>query len=241
VFPMKYKISTLIILLLIPCSILIHKGFFSLLKNYSTVFQIKNINIKGAILVNNIPFNTYINSLKQYSLIDINLNELQYQLEQNKFIRNVIIKRDLPNTLWIYIIERTPIAHIKVSDKKYIVDKDGYILPTNQFTNIPNLDIEFGLAINNTQISDDFIIEILSSLASPNSHYIDSIKINKNRETSFKIKNLSSLFLINQRILTDKFINKALNIAEAIKENNIKIPKNIDIHSDENTSIGFFN
>lgn len=237
--PAKYKLSALLILLLIPCSVLLHKGIFILLKNYTPVFQIKNLDIQGANLSKTAEFNNLINSLKNTSLINLNLQELQYQIEQSDSIKKATIQRDLPNTLHIYIIERIPVALIISSGKKYIVDKDGVILPFKVIYDIPSLKIEFGIAINNKQIADDYLVEILSSLASPKAFHIKELKINKNRETSFKIKGLSSNFSISQQILTDNFINKALQIAKAIKENHIKIPKTIDIHSDNTTSIGF--
>jgi hypothetical protein len=122
------------------------------------------------------------------------------------------------------------------------VDKEGVIIPINPSGISPEISVSFGVAINGKQIADEYLLQMISALTSTNTVSIESIRINKNRETYFRLKGLKSEFYIDKTILTEELIEKAMRIAKTIEENNItKLPKSVDIYSDKNSAVGIYN
>lgn len=241
---LKYKLSALYILLLIPLSLVLHKTAFVLLEKFSSAFVIEIINIQGATISKDPLFEQIINSSTNQidtNLVSLDINKIKSQLEQLELIKEVTIQKDFPNTLTIYIIERLPIAQLKMKNIIYTIDKDGIILPIIPDLSYPTISVQFGVAINDKQIADSYLLEMISALTSTNASLIESMEINKNRETYFTLRDSTPKFYISTRILTDSLLEKAKRITLAIKKNNIqKIPKTIDIYSDKDTAIGFF-
>ncbi len=64
------------------------------------------------------------------NIFEINLDEVAIDIKRlHPEIEDVFVKRRLPDTLLISIERRKPVAEIKVQDRFYQVDKDGFILP----------------------------------------------------------------------------------------------------------------
>lgn len=244
---MNKKISALLIVIISIISILVHQSIYDILNVFTDSFSIKKIDITGATYSRNDNFDQIITentNIIQGNLPKLNIIALKNQLEQLELIKTVDISRDLPHTLKIKVIERTPIAIVKTKNSSYKVDNSGFILLS--ITNIlpfvlPVINVDFGIALNKNQIVDEHLVKTLSTLNSTNINLIDKISINKNRETYFTLKNITPQFYIEKLILTENFLLKAQRIGKTINSTNIqKIPKIIDIYSNKDTSIGFF-
>ena len=241
------KTSALLIIFLALFSFLVHQSLYDILNIFTKSFSIKEINVSGAMYSKNAEFDQIITSstnLTRGNLSLLNITTLKNQLETLVLIKNVDINKDLPHTLTIKITERTPIAFIKIKNQSYQVDNDGVILYS--LTNslplaLPTIDVEFGVALNNNQVVDEHIIKTLSTLHNTNIILIDKIRIDKNRETYFTLKNTKPQFYIEKLPLSENFIFKAQGIANTLNTTNLqKTPKIIDIYSNKDTSIGFF-
>ena len=241
------KISALLIIFLALFSFLAHQSLYDILNIFTKSFSIKEINISGAMYSKNAEFEQIITSstnLTRGNLSLLNITTLKDRLEALELIKNVDINKDLPHTLTIKITERTPIAFIEIKNQSYQVDNDGVILYslTNSLPRaLPSIDVEFGVALNNNQVVDEHIIKTLSALHNTNIILIDKIRIDKNRETYFTLKNTKPQFYIEKLPLSENFIFKAQGIANTLNTTNLqKTPKIIDIYSNKDTSIGFF-
>ena len=241
------KLSALLIIFLALFSFLVHQSLYDVLNIFTKSFSIKEINISGAMYSKNAEFDQIITSstnLTRGNLSLLNITTLKDQLERLALIKNVDINKDLPHTLTIKITERTPIAFIKIKNQSYQVDSDGVILAS--LTNslplaLPTIDVGFGVALNKNQVVDEHIINTLSALHNTNMILIDKIRIDKNRETYFTLKNTLPQFYIEKFTLSEDFIFKAQRIANTLNTTNLqKTPKIIDIYSNKDTSIGFF-
>ncbi|MGL4563035.1 MAG: cell division protein FtsQ/DivIB [Brevinema sp.] len=234
---MRYKFSAILILILIPLSIFMHKGTIVVLNRYTNIFKIKHIDINGSVYSLDTSFKEYIRSLSNQSLLTLNIFDVRRSLLASPIIDNVIVNRDFPDKLSIEIIEKRPVAIIISENKQYVVDTSGTILPI-KIDHLPKITVDFGIAIDQYKISDTYLIQMLSALDKPLSNSLDSIYINRNREASFRLKGLSSDFIISKRILTYDFIKKATLIHQAITNQNIAVPKKIDIHNNKENAIG---
>ncbi|MGL4676934.1 MAG: cell division protein FtsQ/DivIB [Brevinema sp.] len=240
---LNQKLSAPLILLLIAISFGLHRAVYEFMNTISQSFEIKKIDIKGTVLSRDMQFEQIITQSTNEALGNLNnidLQTLKYNLEQLELIKKADIQKDLPYTLTIIITERQPIATLKTAQLNYTVDKEGYILSLIPNIAIPELRVEFGVAINNRQIADDFLIQILSSLGSIAAKNIQYLRIDKNRESYFQLYNISPQFYIEKMILNDDYIATAQKIGQTLTNPSLKIPKIIDIYSYKDTSIGFY-
>lgn len=236
--PVKYKISALLIILLIFLSIVFHRSVLVILNQHTSIFKIKNIDVQGSVFSSDTQFQNNLDSVLDKSLLTLNLFSFKQKLIQHSMIDDIIITKNFPNKLIINVIEKKPVAIILNDNQKYTIDPLGNILPMT-IDSIPKITIDFGLIIDNNKINDKDLIEMFHTLNDPVASSIESIYINKNRDTRFRLKGLKSDFLISKRILSVPFINRALEILETIKNKKIKEPKEIDIYSNSKNAIGF--
>ncbi len=61
-------------------------------------------------------------------MYDLDLASVQRDVASNFFIKDVMVERDLPSTIRVTVVERSPIVMINRSDILYL-DQDGVVLP----------------------------------------------------------------------------------------------------------------
>lgn len=240
---LKHKLSVLLILLLIGASFTVHHFIFRILDQYTDIFTIRKIDIEGLSLAKTTDFERLINSISNSTpkLSSLNNYTVKASLEQIPLIKEVEVYKDYPHTLSIKITERTPVATVIIQKKQHIVDEEGVILPLITEIPLPSVNAEFGIALDGTQIVDDLIVDTLTGLYSSQEKKIKSVFIDQNRNTFFTLYELSSQFDIGDQIISKQYIDRALRITQALQSNSTTpIPKKIDIHSYEDTFIGYF-
>jgi len=72
-------------------------------------------------------------------ILSINLSKVQESLNKNPWVKNSIVSRRLPKSIYIHIVEREPIAIWQQNQKLYLVDADGYVMNTYQIDKFSNL------------------------------------------------------------------------------------------------------
>lgn len=106
---------------------------YLLVKGYDFIttdeyFRIKNIRFIG----NNIISDNELNSLMELSegtnIFSIGMHKLQERMSSHPWIKSVLIKRELPNSLLINVEERMPIAVAVYKGRNYLIDSDGVVL-----------------------------------------------------------------------------------------------------------------
>lgn len=92
---------------------------------------LENVVIEGQ---KNIPTDQIIPQLNAdvgTPILSIDLNQVRSVLNKNSWIKNAIVTRRLPNTIYIGIIERKPIAIWQQNQKLHLIDEEGYIIQTD--------------------------------------------------------------------------------------------------------------
>ncbi len=63
-----------------------------------------------------------------YRMYDLDLMKIQKDVISHYFIKEVVVERDLPSTIRITVMERTPVAMINTGELRYL-DPEGVVLP----------------------------------------------------------------------------------------------------------------
>ena len=58
-------------------------------------------------------------------IYSLNIDDIRKRIEDNPWVKIALVERRLPNTLYVAIIERTPIAIWQFKQKIYLIDEDG--------------------------------------------------------------------------------------------------------------------
>ncbi len=58
-------------------------------------------------------------------IYSLNIDDIRKRIEENPWVKIALIERRLPNTLYVAIMERVPIAIWQFKQKIYIIDEDG--------------------------------------------------------------------------------------------------------------------
>lgn len=94
----------------------------------SDKLQVQNIAIYGCREIDPVKLEQIIRGNIPDNILHIELNLLKEQLEQEKWIRNVEIRRVLPFGLVIYVQERNPSVILEMNGDLMLADNDGILL-----------------------------------------------------------------------------------------------------------------
>ena len=188
-----------------------------------SIFSIKEIEITGNQVVNTDQIKQLTELTKEDNIFRINKSVIINKLKGNSYIDSVTIKRKLPNTLQINIVERTRKYAIKLAESYIYINNQGYILEIS--TDKLDLPIITGLKTDfsnihagNRLIEEDLeeLNTIIKIIEVANSNDIGSLisKIdvsNKNNylleiESEGKKAYIGDCSNLNTRILNLKFI-----------------------------------
>ncbi len=167
-----YNISRgVAIFIIIVALVLLTNRIISFFQN-THIFGKNSIIVQGNkfLSVNDILQSADIVNIK--NIFKVNLKEVEKKLEMHPRIKEVYVKKKLPNYLVIKIREREPVALINIKKdflyKIYEVDNDGYIIGEGDRISNYNLPIITGLESDNiilgVKIKDDGILNLLKIL-----------------------------------------------------------------------------
>jgi cell division protein FtsQ len=97
--------------------------FFRFSANYG--FVLENIVIEGQ---KNTTLKEIVDSLmadKGVPIFSIDIEDVKERLEENVWVKAAVIERRLPSTIYIAVVERTPIAIWQFEQKLYLIDSEG--------------------------------------------------------------------------------------------------------------------
>lgn len=102
-------------------------------------FRLEKVIIDGQQNVTTDKVITAINADTGTPIFDIDIYAVKERLEQNSWIRNVVIERRLPNTIYVGILERKPIAIWQLNKRLYLIDNEGIVLHTDKVSAFSSL------------------------------------------------------------------------------------------------------
>ncbi|MFN7038024.1 MAG: cell division protein FtsQ/DivIB [Alphaproteobacteria bacterium] len=77
-------------------------------------------------------------------ILSISINKLKQQLEQTNWVKYAVVERSFPNTLYIGIIEKTPIALWQNGGKFFLIDETGAIINETNLKKFSNFIVLIG-------------------------------------------------------------------------------------------------
>jgi cell division septal protein FtsQ len=165
----------------------------------SNYFEVKNIKLEGSSLPTE-EAARYCNIKLPVNIFKIDLDRLAADIKMNSELKQVKIERKLPHTLIVTTTTREPIAEIKVRDKFYRVDKEGFILAMYSEEGKDKLPDIVGINANEilpdiSSISDAaklqdalYILELLNEYGIADEYNIETIDVSNYRNPSIVIE-----------------------------------------------------
>jgi cell division protein FtsQ len=121
--------------------------------NFSSKFglTLENVYLEGQVFVSKDTIIRSIGVQVGDPILAIPLDKIKKKLEKNSWIKHAVIDRQLPNTIYIGIVERNPIAIGQYNGKLFLIDDEGKRIQTkitHKFTKFPviigdNVESEF--------------------------------------------------------------------------------------------------
>jgi len=85
----------------------------------------------------------------------LNLSEIRNRIEKHKFVKYADVYTNLPDVVFIEIVERKPIAMITYNGKIYYVDSDGFVVSSDGIKKIFSVPLLSGISYKPVNVSSD--------------------------------------------------------------------------------------
>ncbi|MDW8238072.1 MAG: FtsQ-type POTRA domain-containing protein [Acidobacteriota bacterium] len=94
----------------------------------SSVFELKHVRVVTGQRVRADQIEALVRRQMGASVYGADLDELRQTLQQQPLVEDVIVARLLPDTIRVTVIERQPVAVVKLGDQLVCVDKNGHVI-----------------------------------------------------------------------------------------------------------------
>ncbi len=91
-------------------------------------FQLREIHFEGGTHVSEESLRQLIQKASPPNLLRIDLEHVRGIVETEAWVKSAVVRRKLPDELYIYVAERQPAAVAAIDRELYIVDEEGTIL-----------------------------------------------------------------------------------------------------------------
>ncbi len=125
-----------------------NKSFFQMAKNRilqmtaNAGFSIKEVNLHGRVNANSELILNLINTKENSPIFAFDTKSSSRFIKEISWVKDVKIRRKLPNTIDIYIKEKKPVAIWQLGKNKFVIDKDGNKLTAknlDKFSDLPHV------------------------------------------------------------------------------------------------------
>ncbi len=174
-------------------------------------FIVKNIVIDKDFNVNNEKFIHYLGIQANRYIWEYNVREMEGKLAKQVYLENFYIKKQYPDTLFIFLRIRKPIARLLIDKEVMFIDKNGFVFKESEESkDLPLLTYHIKEYLNyGTIVPSKYskIIDILLDLKKKNSNIYKNIEEVNIIEESSNIKYFVKYRGINNNIYLKNFIN----------------------------------
>ncbi len=108
------------------------------------VFSVKKIVFDGNEKVPDILLLKTSGLRYKSNILKVSIEDVKNKLENVAWIKSAVVQRVLPNTIYVRVAERIPIAILQSKYKLYLVDADGMVLENDGIGDFSNLPIVVG-------------------------------------------------------------------------------------------------
>jgi len=141
-------------------------------------FVIKNINITGQKHISDKQIAETLKIKIKDPILAVSLPELKERLEKLEWIKSATVERELPYTINVTIVERTPIALGQKDRKLYIIDESGAVINEKNLSAYSTLPIIIG---DGAEIYASSLLKILKSDIALYKHINAIIRVSEHR------------------------------------------------------------
>lgn len=110
--------------------------------------KLENILIEGQI---NLPSEEILSSLNAdvgTPMLSLNIKQVKNLLEKNPWVKTSAVERRLPNTIYIALLERIPMAIWQINKKIYLIDEEGFKITGHNVEKFSHLPYVVGVDAN---------------------------------------------------------------------------------------------
>ena len=199
-------------------AIFVFLKFPSLLNNS---FQIKNVIIEGSEKSNISEIENNVTEFKG-NLIGLNFNSIKEIVESSEWVKRASIKKVLPSTLKINVIENDPYAIYFKEGKSFLIDLDGSIITEINIDNYQD-DLLFVRGENSPELLEQLIKDI--SITFPNLiQTLEEVEFIEKRRWNLKLNNKLLVKLPDENIQQSlKNLKQLFEEQEVMQSNIIEI------------------
>jgi cell division protein FtsQ len=213
----------MLVLLIAIISIIALISFF-----LSPFFQLRNITIDGLKNISEDEIKRSLSSFQEKNVWLINKDKVKNIILQNKYIKQTVIKKKLPDSLVVNIKERVPIGKINNNGKYLVFDKKGLIMERgSQKTSLPVPEIKgVGYTFENNSLSFtpifNRIVQALAIMDAKTRGKIKAINFKNNDKVILVLFSQIDVYMGNPEKLSRKF--KVLeSVIHKIGEENLAV------------------
>ena len=129
----RYFFQWIKLITLIGIILFFFLDYFSLYRKsiYSNFIAYFNLNLKAVLVEGrkNIPVKDweFMRDKQGAEIFSLNLKDIEKQVSSNEWVSRCSVRRILPDSLSVYIIERNPIAIWQDNYKQHVIDQNGRI------------------------------------------------------------------------------------------------------------------
>lgn len=176
-------------------------------------------------------YSSILNHIPRKELMGMNISELNKLIEEHPYVEAARISNRYPNTIMIEIVERRPLAILRIDPLK-MIDKNGHVLPfKNNFKNIdlPILsnigDLESPLSFGEKSTSTliNKAVSWLSYIKEYHSYLyqnISELRVSSSNELEIILSDYPTKIFFGQKEVKSR-INSLLKFKETLKPNKI--------------------
>ncbi len=107
-------------------------------------FTCKTIRIEGLRYANVEDIKNMIPLKVGHSIFSESPENIREIIEKNSWIRTVVVRRNLPDTLIVRVVEYQPVAYWQMNSKLFLIDNNGVIIEGERHQNLSHLPVITG-------------------------------------------------------------------------------------------------
>jgi len=112
-------------------------------------FTVQSVRITGNNFVTMEELSPYLQRVKGNNIFKLDIADMANRLRNNPWIKDVSVRRELPSSIAINIVERTPAVYINSKNGLYLSDEEGILLGEKGVSSF-GLPVVYGISLEGT-------------------------------------------------------------------------------------------
>ncbi|MEK6560822.1 MAG: FtsQ-type POTRA domain-containing protein, partial [Nitrospirota bacterium] len=112
-------------------------------------FTVQSVRITGNNFVTMEELSPYLQRVKGNNIFKLDIADMANRLRNNPWIKDVSVRRELPSSIAINIVERTPAVYINSKNGLYLSDEEGILLGEKGASSF-GLPVVYGISLEGT-------------------------------------------------------------------------------------------